>query len=297
MLASAIRELAASENPTWIAAAFFEETVQIWDLNTQNRISEFPTVFCAGARNLALAPSAAMLVAGASTGHGEVVAYEVPSGKRLWERNLVFPSSLLFHLSGQSIFCTDNQRSVIRLDIRTGNTIEVIDGIRRYIQGPSGDALSIPVNNGSNAFHFIARGHSFDISRLGFALLDAQFSPHFVCLSEARGPVRCIGRVDGRLRWTFDPGTEKQVLKLHYSPRRDAFFGILRDLKEGGSRQLMRFDATSGVPERVCDLNSWEEVFLDAPDQLVTSAGEIRDLSDGALVGRLAFPSREYPDD
>jgi hypothetical protein len=59
----------------------------------------------------------------------------------------------------------------------------------------------------------------------------------------------------------------------------------------------MRFDVTSGACERVCDLDSWEEIFLDTVDQLVTSRGEVRDLSNGALVGQLAFPLREYPDD
>ena len=75
----------------------------------------------------------------------------------------------------------------------------------------------------------------------------------------------------------------------------DAFFGILRHLEKRGSRQLVRFETEKGIYSRICDLDSWEEVFLDT-DQLVTSAGEIRDLSNGALVGRLAFPQKEYPD-
>jgi WD40 repeat protein len=297
MLASAIRELAASRTPTWMAAAFFEKMIQIWDLKSQRRISEFPTIFCSGARNLALAPVGAMLVAGASTIDGEVAAYELPSGRKLWERQLVYPSSLQFHPSGHSILCTSNHRSIFCLDITTGDTLEVIEGVRRYIDGPSGDALSIPVKEGNNGFHLIGGGHDFNISRLGFAVLDAEFSPHFVCLSEARGPVRCIDRIDGKLKWMFDTGTDNHVLRLHYSPRMDAFFGIQRDFKEEGSRHLLRFDATTGVCERVCDLDSWDEVFLGTVDQLVTSSGEIRDLSDGALVGRLAFPLREYPDD
>jgi hypothetical protein len=82
-----------------MAAAFFEKMIQIWDLKSQRRISEFPTIFCSGARNLALAPVGAMLVAGASTIDGEVAAYELPSGRKLWERQLVYPSSLQFHPS------------------------------------------------------------------------------------------------------------------------------------------------------------------------------------------------------
>ncbi len=63
-------------------------------------------------------------------------------------------------------------------------------------------------------------------------------------------------------------------------------------------RRLLRLDVTSGVCEQVCDLDwdAWEVAFLDVTDQLVTTSGEIRNLSDGALVDRLAFPQREYPD-
>jgi hypothetical protein len=41
----------------------------------------------------------------------------------------------------------------------------------------------------------------------------------------------------------------------------------------------------------------WDVTFLDAADQLVTTSGEIRNLSDGTLVGRLAFPQKEYHPD
>jgi WD40 repeat protein len=297
MIASAIRELSASKNPTWIAAAFFERTIQIWDVKSLKRISEFPTVFCSGARNLAFAPSAEMLVAGFSADHGKVAAYEVPNGAVLWERKLIYPSSLRFHPSGESIWCTGNRGSSLRLNVHTGATVEVIDGISQHIEGPYGDVLNVPARNVNAPFRLIAKGRNFEIEKLSFALLDARFSPDSVCLAEADGPVRCIKCTDGNQRWRFDPGADSHVLVLHYSPRIDAFFGVLRHLVDDGSRQLVRFDARSGVCKRICDLDSWEEVFLEAVDQLVTSAGEIRDLANGALVGRLAFPVRKYPDD
>lgn len=298
MLASAINELAVSKNPQWIAAAYFEKIIQIWDLNSRRRINEFSTVFCSGAGNLALTDSAEILVAGLSRTHGRVAAYEVPSGRTLWERKFAYPRLLRLHPSGQSILCTKNNRSVIRLDVSTGTTLEVIDGFERYIEGPYGDILSVPSKK-AEPLNLIGRGGKSNISRLSFALLDARFSPHSVCLTEARGPVRCISCLDANLEWTFDPGTDCHVLRLHYSSGINAFFGVLLDLKKKGhgSRHLLRFDITSGKCERVCDLDSWEEVFLDATDQLITSTGEIRNLSDGAFVGKLAFPLREYPDD
>ncbi len=272
MIASAIRELSASKNRTWIAAAFFKGAVQIWDVKSLGRVGEFPTVFSFGAGNLALAPSAQMLVTGLSTDPGKVAAYEVPSGAVLWERRLIYPSLLRFEPSGESLLCTcNNASSFCRLNAHTGATVEKIDGISQYIEGPYGDVLEVPARKRNEPFRLIGKKHNFEIERLSFGLLDAQFSPDSVCLSEAVGPVRCINCADGIQRWRFDPGADSHVLRLHYSRVMDAFFGVLRHLVKGGSRRLVRLNAGSGVCERICDLDSWEEVFLEVVDQLVTS--------------------------
>jgi len=41
MIASAIRELAASGNTEWVAAAYFDKTIQIWNSKTREKICEF----------------------------------------------------------------------------------------------------------------------------------------------------------------------------------------------------------------------------------------------------------------
>ena len=302
-IASAIRELAASPNSTWIAAALFEKTVQIWDLKSQTRAAEFPTVFCSGAYNLALAPFGRVLVAGLSQSRGCVAAYDVPSGKKIWEQKIVYPTQLRFHPSGRSIVCTSNRQSVLRLDVGTGNVLEEIDGARRHIEDASGDALMIPSDTGSSVRLIQKSGRAYNIDGPSPRMLGAEFSPGSVCLSESGsylakvgGSVRCFSRADGSLEWLFDPGPNRHVGSMHYSPGKDAFFGILWDFGEKGVRSLLKFDPSSGAHEQICQFRSWDEVFLDE-DQLVTSAGEIRDLSDGTVVGRLSFPLREYPDD
>jgi hypothetical protein len=296
MFASAIRELAASNNPKWIAAALFQKTIQIWDVESRQKIGEFPAEFCTGARNLALAPSGGILVTGLSTEHGKIAAYEVPSGRKIWEQRLVYPRSLRFHPSGESILCTINNQSVLRLEVYTGNIVEVMDGTEEYIEEPSGDALRVPLQGASNPIRIVGKNSTFNIDRLSLAMLAARFSPQSVCLSEANGIVRCFSRVDGNLQWAFEPGAGSHLLRLHYSQKTNSFFGILWNFEKGGPRSLLRFDARSGVLERICEFDSWEEVFLDTADQMITSAGEIRELSNGMLVGRLAFPMKEYPD-
>jgi WD40 repeat protein len=299
MLASAIRELAASKKPERVAAAYFEKNIQIWDVNSQTRVHEFPTVFCSGANCLALAPDAGTIAAGFSTTSGRVAAYDVQTGTQLWEQKVIYPRRLRFSPSGESILCTSDNRSIVRFDVHTGSTLEVIEGIEQYIEGPYGAVLVVPAKEGKEPFRLSSSDQNFSISRLGFALSDAKFSPRSVCLTEAKGAVRCISCLDGRLEWAFDPGVDSLVLRLHYSSGTDAFWGILQELnKKGpGSRHLVKFDATTGTHEQVCGLESWAEVFLDGADLLVTSAGQIVGLSNGVQVGRLAFPQREYPDD
>jgi WD40 repeat protein len=296
MLASAIRELSASINSQWIAAGYFEKTIQIWDPNSRERISEFPTVFSSGAKNLALAPDGKRLVAGLSRPRGKVAAYEVPSGRKLWDLNLPYPTKLQFSPSGDSILCTTNQQSVLRLDAQRGNILETKNGTRRYIEDLSGDVLRVPANE-ADSICLIRGGHTFNLYKPSRWVLDATFSPDSVCISEANGPVRCLGRVDGKLQWAFEPPTKSHVVALHYSPGIDAFFGVSFNFEDGASRALIRFHPASGINQQVCEFASWEEAFLGTTDQLVTSAGEIRSLSSGDIVGRLKFPQKEYPDD
>jgi len=65
MRASAIQQLAVSREATNVAAAFFEETVQIWDLTTRERIKEFETVFHLGGNRLTLDAAGQKCVAAA----------------------------------------------------------------------------------------------------------------------------------------------------------------------------------------------------------------------------------------
>lgn len=296
MLASAIRELAASSNPVRIAAGFFSKTVQIWDLNSREMTCEFPTVFCSGAKNLAISPVGGTLVVGLSKSNGKVIAYEIPGGRKLWEQSVIYPSSLSFHPSGESVLCTKNRQSVLRFDIHTGEIVEMIDGAKRYLEEASGDALQVPAKGNNGLPLLIGSSQTHILTGVGSIILDARFSLDSVCLSEMGGAVRCFSRAAGELRWAFEPGARSHVQRLHYSQKLNAFFGVLWNPEKAKSRTLLKFDPETGAREQVCQFDAWEFVFLETMNQLVTSAGEIWDLSNGALVGRLAFPLKEYPD-
>jgi hypothetical protein len=65
MRASAIQTLSASNVSAKVAAAFFENTVQVWDLSTREKVAEFETVFSSGGNRLALDDAGRKCVAAA----------------------------------------------------------------------------------------------------------------------------------------------------------------------------------------------------------------------------------------
>jgi hypothetical protein len=305
MLASTIREMSVSEKSACLAAAYFETMIQIWDLQSRTMINEFPTIFCSGARNLAIAPGANVLVTGLSEGQGQgkVAAYEVPSGRLLWEhRGLTYPTRLRFSESGEYIWCSIGRRSsraVKRLRVTDGFVLQVIEATKECVEGQYGRDLIVFGDNEQGTFSLVGGGAEFQIPRTTFALLDASFAPDCVCLTESGGPVRCINYSDGTESWRFDPGEDSHVLALHYSSKRALFYGVLRHLKKGGNRSVLDYNPITGQQMRICDLDfsSWEQVFLTGVDHLVGSSGEIIDLSNGTILAKLDFPLKEYPDD
>src|SRR5579862_6759895 len=198
MIASAIRALAVSSNSASIAAALFSKKIQIWDPRSRKMIGEFTTIFQAGAGNLAMAPDGGMLVAGLSRNPGAVAAYEIPSGKELWRRGeLNYPSSLQFDSKVQSILCTVDDKSVLRLEVGSGTTIEEIGDTSRRVEGPYGSTLVVPPRRSKLPYRLVTGDNSFDVDPASFALLGAAFSPWSACLTEAGGTVRSFRCDDG----------------------------------------------------------------------------------------------------
>lgn len=296
MIASAIRELSASRNPAWIAAAFFEETIQIWDVRSHLKIAEFPTVFCAGARNLAFTPCGRLLVTAKSTGRGVLAGYDSLTGELLWEhRPIAYPSRVSFSAAGDHLWCTVDGNHVEFLDPKTGSTVNKISGTSAYMEGPGTRRLTVPARKRKNVITLTSQNGRFELQTLTFALLDASFAEDCVCLTEASGPLRCISLANGKERWRFVP-EGGHVVQLCYSASLNVFFGVLLDRKDGRRRKLLRFDAENGASREICALDGWEQVFLPDLEQIVMSSGEIRSLRNGEIVRRLPFPVKEYPD-
>lgn len=89
MVGSAIRELVISPDSRWLAAGFFEDIFQLWDLGLRCRVADFNAAFAAGAGTLVFHPNSGSCISG-NAWTRRLESYEVPSGQLLWRAKLPF---------------------------------------------------------------------------------------------------------------------------------------------------------------------------------------------------------------
>ncbi len=179
MIGSAITQLAGARRIALLSAGFDESIVQLWDVAHRKQIGEFKAQFTFGGANLALDPNGRCIVTGVSSRSGTIAAYDALSGRELWTRSRVrYPTYLRFSPSGHQISCTIDDRAVELLNAETGSTSLILEGVRAYFEGGSGQTFRV-LNSRS---HYLLRPDAsrpteFQIKQSTFAVLDACFGP------------------------------------------------------------------------------------------------------------------------
>jgi hypothetical protein len=295
MTASAIRHLAAARMAPRVAEGLFKHTIQLWDLHTADRLSQFNTVLDYGGRRVVLNPTGELCVAATWTKgrHGGVACYDALTGSLLWHRtDIRHTQRVRFSCAGESIWCGVQGGRLQHLNAGTGATLDALAGLEDVLDSPHSKQLLLETRTRG----FLIKGpNDFRVPRLTLGLLDAVFSPGALCLSEAAGPVRCLDCHTAEERWRYEPPKGTHVLRLTYRPTDRYFYGVEREYERGSSRRLLRFAADSGECEQICQLSSWEEEFCLGSDAIVTSNGEVICVAEGNIINRLAFPQTEYP--
>jgi WD40 repeat protein len=293
MMDSAIQELSVSRKSRIGAAAFASDRVQIWDLASGVQLIDMVADYCMGAKALAIAPEGNLLATGYSKFVGKVSIYDVATGRLLWDDTVKYPSRLWFSHEGNVIWCTTDHRSLELRDAVTGSRLRTIKDTNRYFEGPNGCALKVSSAPQKRFAYLAVEDREIPLERTTFAVLDAAFAQTSFCFSEAGGPVRCFN-LKGEEVWRFfQPG--HHILRLHYSEKRDCFYGISFSYERRKPRELVRF-TDGGQVEVICGFDSVYEAFIPQDDQLLTSSGEIRSLESGVVIRRLQFPRREDKD-
>jgi hypothetical protein len=293
---SAIRQLAAARNAARLAAAFVERTIQIWDLERCEQLSEFDSVFDFGGHRVTLSPSGDICVAAGWTKgkRGGVAAYDALTGSPIWHRPDIRQTQFVrFSCLGDIVGCGVEAGRFQQLDAHTGATVDTFTGVKKIFDSPFSNLLFLETRH--RGFH-IKGLEDVLIPNETFALLDAAVSSDVLCLSEAGGSVRCLDCRSGLEEWRYNPPSNTHVLRLGYRPADRHFYGVQWEYERGTSRTLFRFGQGCDQYEEICQLQSWDEEFCLDTNALVTSGGEVISVTTGEIVNRLAFPQKDYPD-
>jgi hypothetical protein len=301
MIASAIRSLACGRESQIVAAAFFEKTVQIWDLAASRLLSQFDTVYDFGGEGgrLTMTPKGGRCVCAAWSGgrKGGVGCYEMATGEVAWHRpELKQTQYVSFSPSGDSVWWMPEAGPVKQLNSVNGDPEREIRAAAKVFEDRYSKALFIVPRNKTKPYLF-GESSEHRIQRRSFTVLDIAFAPDRFCITEPGGPTTCFGSQDGAERWLYDPPHEAHIGRIEFIEPLQAFFGILYHFN-AGCRSLVRLDPKTGTCKSLCDLpeDSWASCFCEAAGALVTSAGAVMRLNNGEEVDRLDFPQKEYPD-
>jgi WD40 repeat protein len=287
---TAIRHLAASRDGSVLAAAEFESTVHLWDLETLAPLRTFETTLDFGGSRLAVSPDGGLIVVGSYESDG-IAAYRSSDGSEMWRRkDLKKVQQLRFSHDGRLVCCFDGSPCE-RLDPMSGKSGKALRGVRKFWASDIGSQCLLV-----HARDYVladAKTNLAIIPKASFAVLSAAFSPSEICISEAGGSVRCFSLKSGAMLWRFDPPEGTHFLRLAYQESSDQFVGISWPFQNGGCYKLCRFDRDSGEARPQAEISSaYACAFWRNGSRLITASGAVIDLTSGHVEATLAFPQK-----
>ena len=293
---SAIRHLYAPYDGPRVVGGEHEGTVYVWDLAARRRVSTFGTALDFGGNRLAINPRGD-LCAVASYHLGGLACYVADTGEVVSVRDdLKKLHKVAYSPDGSRLYCTAERGPLVVLDAETGTDLARYPSTDNVFCSPfqSVELLS-KRRQGPVELREVAGRRLATIERTTFAILDVAFGPDRLCLSESGGPVRCLGTEGGEELWRYTPRPGRHALRLGYSPAAAAFFGVEWPYEKGGAKRLLRLDPGSGKATTVLTVQkpSAKEVFCSRGAALLTTEGELIDVTTGVSKRAFRFPPRE----
>ena len=283
---SPIRYIAPSRGAI-VAVAQLERSIQIWDIMKGEKVAEFDTVLEFGGRRLVIDNEGKFCVTAAYHVHG-IAGYDVYGGLCWQHKNLKKAQILTVSRNGDYVFCGFDDKSCIMLEISSGREAAKFHGVRAVHESPFQ-----PIRFLDKMKPEIARDDGtllFNIGRLTFGFLTVAFAADSCCTSEAGGSVRCFDLNSTIERWRYIPSQGSHILRLGYSNRTGLYYGVEWPYQHGGNKKVLCFNPESGVSNFVCDLGQPSETeFCLEGDYLITSIGDLIDLSTGKIAQKLPF--------
>ncbi len=296
---SAIRHLYAPYDGPRVVGAEFDTTVYVWDLKARKRVSVFETPLDFGGNRLAINPRGDICAVG-SYMLGGLACYAADSGEVICIRDgLKKLQSVAYSPDGKRLYCGSEWGPLTVLDAETGADLAKYPSADKVFPSPYRllELLS-KRREGPVELREFGGKRIATLPRETFAILDVAFGPDRLCMSESGGPVRCFETEAGAELWRYTPRPGRHILRLAYTPKVMAFFGVERPYLKGGVKRLLRFDPESGKPTLVAKIEkpSAKEVFCSRGEALLTSEGEFIDVASGVVKKAFRFPANNVTD-
>lgn len=294
MQRSKVRHIATSHRGRIFASGEFERRVQIWDLQSRQRVSEFDTILDFGGVRLAISEDGNHCVAGAYERHG-LALYDA-TGRLKWQRkDLKKVQYTGFGRNGDTVLASFDDRPLHRLRTSDGETLATYRGLRWIEESPHSDAL---VLEKETAIELEGKGTRRTLAKLGkgdlhpFYLLGIALSRTSVTLYDFKLQLSCYALSDGQLTWRHVLPRDVNVQSLAYHEREKEIVGVTWPYLHGGNKSILAVDNEDGNLRRMLLLEGQpaETEFAIAGSCLITSEGYVVDTQTGELVARLDFP-------
>jgi hypothetical protein len=302
MKASAIRLLAPSWSGKYFATAQRSEVakrkadVSIWNLETELKESEFPTIMDFGGSRLAIDLEGRHCIAAAFNLDG-IACYSAKTGETVWQRaDLRKGQSVQIWPSGNQVSCAFEEGPLCVLSLHDGRTLQKIHNCRQ-LWNSSFEAIHLiqPADKTELKVQTLDGTTLFEIDRETFAVLSAVFAHESLAISESGGPVRCFATKTGELLWRYDSPAGSHCLEVGYHSQFRRFLAVEWPSEKGGNKSLLLFSDSGEVEARFPLGSSSVEAFCLAGSHLLSSEGWLIETATGRLSRQFEFPLKEYP--
>ena len=290
-LASPVWQMDGALNSSRIAVGCFESRVEIWDTDTTELISQFESVLYPGGRRLALSSDGKFcFVAGWKSGtSGGVVAHDASTGAVLWHRSDISEvQSLIIGRDGQTLWCSLDTGSTLRLDVLTGVSANSLGG-GDFVAEDRRCERWLTTRRGRL---YVNADRAATVLNIGpEMILSATFTTQGVCISEAAKATMFFNR-RGQEIWRFIPKRGSHLTQL-YCTESDQLYGICvaySDASElGNETALLRLDTCTGEAIQLASVLSPHGGAWSQDETFVTSRGEVIQLDDGRVTRTIPF--------
>lgn len=284
-----VRHLATSFGGSRAAAAAFERTVSIWDLQTGEHVATFQTVLDFGGRRIVVNEQGTLCAAAAYSGRG-LACYDISTGSVIWSRrDLKHLQDLSVSRDATQLYCGAETRGCAVLDFATGQTLDSFRGVRRVVEDRYQSILFL--DQAQPLMRHLHTGALLPIIPTRSSFMDATFGPDLICVSECAGPIRALDKQTASEVWRCEQPPGRHALRVQYVESEQAFAAIDYSFTVTGCpRELVLLDATTGVRRGATDLGSIAEAeFCDEGRAVLTSDGRLIATSSGLVVRTLPF--------